>query len=317
MMQSELSSQMSLPRPNVAPPNEPELVTNVGQHLELDSVSSRVRALEQALDSHGLMDVLFFGPAGDPNGLRSALLLVVYVVISAGIALAAGRTLRSLANSQARHRQSLTSRWMRAIVLAEIAIFLFGTTLAIRMWSSSASSIGLFVGLLGLMGLVIGFRRALDNAIAGIMFSIRGSIRHGDSIEVDKVRGTVHQIALTHTKLSGVDGSMYWIPNRLLSQSILRIGKIKNVTIIAVSLPEGLDGQVCEKLRLRAYLCPYRRANSPVRIVDKDSGQPKLELQTWAMRDGTRATAHLEAWVAQAVADELQLASQHPTRSPA
>lgn len=305
-MEPDLSSQMSLPSPDADPSSAGDLGQSLAKSLELDSMSSRVRALEHALDSQGLMDLLFFGPAGDPNGLRSALLLVVYVVISAGIALAAGRTLRRLADSRARHRQSVTSRWLRAVVLAEIFIFLCGTTLALRMWSANASSIGLLVGLLGLTGLVVGFRRALDNAIAGIMFSIRGSIRHGDSIEVNKVRGTVHQIALTHTKLSGIDGSMYWIPNRVLSQSILRIGKIKNVTIITVPLPPDLTGQIYEKLRLRAYLCPYRRANSPVRIVDRDTNQPKLELQTWALRDGTRATAHLEAWVANAVTDELQ-----------
>lgn len=280
-MQSELSSQMSTPRPNISEP--------------------MVRLKELTLDSQGLFDLLFSGGANDPNGLRSALLLVFFLVLSGAVALLTGRSLRKFARSRLRHRQSETSRWLRAIVITEILLFLFCSSLAVRGWLVKASSLGLLAGMLGITGLIFGFRRALDNTIAGIMFSIRGSIRHGDSIEVVKVRGTVHQIGLTHTQLSGVDGSMYWVPNRVLNQSILRIGKIKNVTIITVALPSNLSGDTYERLRLRAYLCPYRRANSPVRVVDRDTQHPKLEVQTWAMRDGTRATAHLESWVEQSL----------------
>lgn len=278
----------STPRPNTAPELAFRAVTDSAQAIDLE-------ALSQVIDA---------------TGLWAAVLLAINIVLGAGIALATGRVLRWGLSSRQRRRRGIAGGWLRAIVISEILIFLIFAFVAIYDWSQKSSTLSLVAGLFAMSGLVLGFRRSIDNAVAGIMFSIRGSIRHGDSIEVEQVRGTIHQIALTHTQLLGVDGSLYWIPNRILNQSILRIGKTKNVAIITVALPSDLSGEAYEALRLRAYLCPYRRANSPVRIVDRERGKAKLELQTWALRDGTRASAHLESWVEQV----LQELSPSPSK---
>ena len=260
-------------------------------------------------DTADLIDLPIWSDAIDGTGFWVGVMLALKVLIAALCALAAGRLLGWISKWRGHEQGGAPRNWSRAIALTELIVFGLGTIISIRWWTLQASALGLFAGLVTLATLAVLFRSALDNAIAGILYSIRGSIRPGDSVELDGVRGTVHQIALTHTQLHGGEGSTFWIPNRHLAQSVLRVGEVKNVAIVLTQLPDHLSSVDVEHIRLRAYFCPYRRARSPVRIQHK-SEKRFLELQTWALREGSRTRARVEQWL-EATLLELTQSTDH------
>lgn len=232
----------------------------------------------------------------DALGVWVGVALALRILLSILLALFAGRVMEWIANAQIRRHPTHSGRWSRTVVATQIIVFIAGFVLSLRWWMHQSSTIGLFSGMLALIFFGIIFRGAIDNAVAGLIATIRGSVHHGESIEVQDVRGTVHQIALTHTQIRDSNGSTFWIPNRVLGQSVLRVGKVKNVTVVLVPLPANTSSEEIELLRNRAYFCPYRRAKSPVRILSETRGK-SLEIQTWTRRENARIKARVEQWV--------------------
>lgn len=248
----------------------------------------------------------------DALGIWIGVALALRILISILLALLAGRLIAWLSQLQSRPQPNQIGGWPRLVVATQILVFLGGFSLALRWWTHQASPMGLVSGILAMACFGIIFRNAIDNTVAGLVATLRGSIHHGESIEVNDVRGTVHQIALTHTQILDNNGSTFWIPNRILSRSVLRVGKIKNVTVVSVPLPDTLTSEEIELLRNRAHFCPYRRAESPVRILQESEGR-SLEIQTWTKQQNARIKARVEQWV-QVTLDAIR-ALQDPATS--
>ena len=64
-------------------------------------------------------------------------------------------------------------------------------------------------------------RDFLPNLIAG--FYMYSKIREGNTIEIDKVKGTIEKIELLHIKIRTKSGDIIYVPNSLASRSNLRI----------------------------------------------------------------------------------------------
>jgi small-conductance mechanosensitive channel len=65
----------------------------------------------------------------------------------------------------------------------------------------------------------IASRPFLENAIAGLALSSSKAVNIGDTVYIDKVRGTIEDISTTHTTVKGWDWRRYVVPNGQMLQS--------------------------------------------------------------------------------------------------
>ena len=69
-------------------------------------------------------------------------------------------------------------------------------------------------------------KEQLPNAFAGVYLTATDSINIGDTIALDdKVKGVIKSISLLHTTLEGTKGTLFVIPNRSLTSTIISVTK--------------------------------------------------------------------------------------------
>jgi len=143
--------------------------------------------------------------------------LIVIVVIVAG-AIIAVVTRRAIV------RLTITILPRRiALTIAKIAFYsILGITALIALGTIGVSLTGIAIAG-GFAGIVLGLalQPLLSNLFAGLYMFSEKSFVQGDFIEVGGLVGRVHEIAIMSTKIRGLDGAMYRIPNKIMMDSTI------------------------------------------------------------------------------------------------
>ncbi len=117
----------------------------------------------------------------------------------------------------------VTGYLIRGIVYF-LSMLLIGAILGV-----SGDAIALVVFLVIAFGMVLFvflIKDQLPNAFAGVYLTATDSINIGDTIVLDdNVKGVIKSISLLHTTLEGKKGTLYIIPNRSLTSTIIAVTK--------------------------------------------------------------------------------------------
>lgn len=88
-------------------------------------------------------------------------------------------------------------------------------------WGAPTSAI-IFIILLAIVVIILGFRETLPNILAAIQINSRGQFKVGDYIKLETgEEGSVKEINLTDTVIETTDKSIILLPNRKLVQSTI------------------------------------------------------------------------------------------------
>ena len=136
--------------------------------------------------------------------------------LGAGARKAAGRADSPRAMARASTITALASSIWRVVVLV-VAFFVVLGTLGINLTPllASATVIGATIG--------FGAQTVVRDVLAGFLLMVEGQYDIGDTLVVGDTTGTVEDLSLRVTRLRGVDGSMWFVPNG-------EIRKLSNVT---------------------------------------------------------------------------------------
>ncbi len=100
-------------------------------------------------------------------------------------------------------------------------IVVLGVYVALSAAGINLSEFGLMAGALG-VGLGFGLQDILHNLVSGLIVSFERPIHVGDTIEVDKLHGTVSEIGVRSSKIRTFEGSEVILPNgNLLSKQVI------------------------------------------------------------------------------------------------
>ncbi len=189
-------------------------------------------------------------------------------------------------------------RWARTSGLLRLVVALLATLTLLRGALGVApvlTGVFLMAALLGALFLS-GF---VPNVFAGIALTLRRRIRVGDRVKVGDHEGVVREVGIGQLYLRGADGSTVLVPNRLLNELPVVVGRARNSVPVRVrlELEERPDQKMLERLRQVAALSPYR---APESLVDVTRGAENerivtVEIQVWAARAQRDARGQLEA----------------------
>ncbi|MEZ4452812.1 MAG: mechanosensitive ion channel [Nannocystaceae bacterium] len=167
-------------------------------------------------------------------------------------------------------------------------------------------------------GLLIGLLRHFENLSTGIGLALRGRIKVGDQISVGEHSGMVRSVGLMHIHLRVADGSTVYLPNRLLADTPVAIGRARNSYPLRVRLAgHGVwPPAAIETARWIAALSPYRDVNARVSVQVEGADQSVLvvEIQVWSPRLLDAAEKHLRAMLAEHVGDAAAAEGAAPER---
>lgn len=118
------------------------------------------------------------------------------------VALAVGRTIKSLSLRSLFVQMTYVATWVVGILIAAVIAF-------------PDLRLGDIIGLLGLSSVAIGFafQDIFKNFLAGILLLLNEPFQLGDQIRVGKYEGTVQDIAIRSTQIRTYQGECIVIPN--------------------------------------------------------------------------------------------------------
>jgi small conductance mechanosensitive channel len=147
----------------------------------------------------------------------------------------------------------IAAKWIARIV--QYIIFTFG--LYIVIYHILALDLRTFAASLGIIGIAVAFssQQVIQNAIAGILITIRRPVQLEDWIEV-AASGVcrVRDIGLLQTEVRGTNGRLIYIPNSVLLNSMI-INYTKagaSMITIPMMLPQGLEFDEVKGLLINA-----------------------------------------------------------------
>jgi small-conductance mechanosensitive channel len=153
------------------------------------------------------------------------------------------------------------------------------------------------VGLgLGLAVLTAALREQIQDIVVGLMLVARRRLREGDRAEIGEQSGIVRRVGLTRVELRRGDGTVVYIPTRLLGAGALVIGHARHTVPVAavVSVAPERSQQAAERA-LRTALCsPYRASATPVEVSPEPDGRLRVQIHAWSERAASDAAAQLE-----------------------
>jgi small-conductance mechanosensitive channel len=149
----------------------------------------------------------------------------------------------------------------------------------------------------GLLGIILGLaaQTTVANLVSGIVLAFVQPLRLGDRVHVAQELGVVEEIGLFYTQIRTWDNRRLLIPNKLLSNEV-----IKNYTVRDPRMPASLVFRLqdlAQLVKARDVLLDVARAHTllvtppPPRVdlVDTDDKGALLRLVAWAC-------GHDEAW---------------------
>jgi len=142
----------------------------------------------------------------------------------------------------------------------------------------------------GVAGIILGFaaQAPMSNLASGIMIAFAQPIRLRDSVNIDGEHGTVESIGLFYTHIRTWDNQRLVIPNKLLSEKVVRnytLVDARMPAIVLLRLEYGTDIAVVRSLLLEeARLHPLflGEPEPSVQVVEADEVGITVRLMAWA-----------------------------------
>jgi small conductance mechanosensitive channel len=139
--------------------------------------------------------------------------------------------------------------------LAMAALGFVGIGLALWMLNAEIArkaAVAMFASA-GIIGIALGFaaQTTAANLVSGIMIAFTQPLRLGDRVEVMTDRGAVEDIGLFFTTLRTWDNVRVVIPNKVLSEEVIRNFTVldpRHPAVIDLRLPYGVDLDTAQKL---------------------------------------------------------------------
>lgn len=145
----------------------------------------------------------------------------------------------------------------------KIAIIVLAVAYILDFWGVK---VGPFLAGLGIAGLAVALalQPTLSNIFSGISLVLDKSVRVGDFIVLDNLRGKIDKIGLRSTKIKTPDNEIVVVPNSVMANS-----KIQNLSLpepktritVHFSLPQGMD---VEKAK-HAVLSELKKVNGAMK----------------------------------------------------
>lgn len=150
-------------------------------------------------------------------------------------------------------------------------------------------ALGMFASA-GVVGIAIGFaaQATLGNLAAGIMIAFAQPVRLSDMVEVEGENGTVESIGLFYTYIRTWDNRRLVIPNKILSERIIRNHSLvdpRMPAVVVLRFDYGVDIDKVRSLLLEvARLHPLSLAEPGpvVQVIDTDDAGVTIRLLAWA-----------------------------------
>lgn len=151
-------------------------------------------------------------------------------------------------------------------------VFLYGLT--------SVSQDSLFVSLLFfvIFSIIFGFSLVdpSRNLLASLIITVRGDLKVGDYISINKIEGEIYAIGALNVLLINKSGARTFVPTYQILQQPYEVHAKKGGPSIMVNVPaDNISKRNLERL---AHLCPFKRKGTDVRISTLD-GSHKLSLE--------------------------------------
>ena len=151
-------------------------------------------------------------------------------------------------------------------------VFLYGLT--------SVSEDSLFVSLLFfvIFSIIFGFSLVdpARNLLASLIITVRGDLKVGDYISINKTEGEIYAIGALNVLLINKNGARTFVPTHHILQQAYEVHAKKGGPSIMITIPS--DNITKKNLERLAHLCPFKRKGSDVRISTLD-GSHKLSLE--------------------------------------
>lgn len=170
--------------------------------------------------------------------------------------------------------------------LSKALLILLAVLVSLPLVGIDLTALSVFGGALG-VGIGFGLQRIASNYVSGFILLLDRSIRLGNLISVDKVRGEVTQITTRYTVLRGNDGVEAIVPNDVLIGSVVQNETYTNPRMrLALSVQVGYAGDLDQAMRIlveAAQRHPRVLADPPPKaflLRFADSGI-ELELGFW------------------------------------
>jgi len=129
-------------------------------------------------------------------------------------------------------------------------ILAFGFILALSVLGIDLSKFNLMAGALGL-GIGFGLQNIVSNFISGIILVFERPILPGDSVEVNKLLGTVKKIGVRSSKISTYEGAEVVVPNNnLISNDLINWTLSDNIKRIEILVGTSYDSDPNKILKL-------------------------------------------------------------------
>ncbi|MEZ4235609.1 MAG: mechanosensitive ion channel [Myxococcota bacterium] len=236
-------------------------------------------------------------------GLRRLLTVwaLLGLLLVLAIAVGAYRLVARVADAARDAGYDLDRRLVGLRVAAAGAAGLWVTGLVARQLLERVPLVGLaLVGAFG-VGAVLVLARQAVQALGGMVLILGARVREGDRITVGDVAGTVEEAGFLRLRLRRPDGAIVFVPAQALDDGPVTVSSPRRTQPVRVRAPAPDGPQAREALRRTAVLCPYRQADSEVRIerLDGDPAHVDVVLQAWS----ASAAEAAEAWLRRALAD--------------
>ncbi len=171
-------------------------------------------------------------------------------------------------------------------VITSYIVTIIGFLIVLQTAGINLSSLAVFAGGLGI-GFGIGLQNLASNFISGLTLLFEQPIKVGDYIEVDKLAGTVEEIAIRSSTIRTVNGVFVIVPNsRFLDNNVVNWSyRDPNCRIvIPVRVTESSDSLTVMEALLTAARQEYRVLSSPspeVYFKGQKKDTLKFELLVW------------------------------------
>lgn len=151
--------------------------------------------------------------------------------------------------------------------LARLAVWIFGSLIAMTVAVPSFTPAGAFAGLgVGALAIGFAFQDIFENFLAGVLIMLRDKMNIGDSVKCQGILGKVERITLRETHLRQFSGELTVLPNAMLFKNPVEIltdqTLRRNEVIVGVAYDTDLE---------QAYAV-IEKAVASVEAIDKDKG---------------------------------------------
>lgn len=183
--------------------------------------------------------------------------------------------------------------WFGLVQLAAAAVVLY---VIVTRFLDVAPAFALWTLALTVGALVLVLGRPLQSMWAGQLLRLRLRLREGDRISVAGRSGVVRDIGLLRIEVLSEDGTLVFLPNRVVAQEVVAVEPGRGTASVRVRVPieAGSFSDAGERLRRAAFLSPYRAPRTPVLVTPDDEAKSAwVEIQVWSLEAVRAAEAHL------------------------